>query len=65
MENVKMLFFDSSDYKNVLQVRNSGCDILITIENSTEYTSVYLNKATAVRLVRELKKQIGNLKTDE
>ena len=39
---------------------------MISIENDvTPPNFICLNKKTAVRLVRELKKQIGNLKTDE
>ena len=70
MEKVKMLFIgtDVSSTDNTYLVVNTTLhnEIMISIENDdTSPNFICLNKITAVRLVRELKKQIGNLKTDE
>ena len=70
MEKVKMLFIgtDVSSTDDTCLVVNTTRynEIMISIENDdTSPNFICLNKKTAVRLVRELKKQIGNLKTDE
>jgi hypothetical protein len=38
--------------------------VSIEIEELEEINTLYLDKSTAVRLVRELKKQIGNLESE-
>ena len=70
MEKVKILFIgtDVSGTDDTCLVVNTTRynEIMISIENDdTSPNFICLDKMTAVRLVRELKKQIGNLKTDE
>ena len=70
MEKVKILFIgtDVSSTDDTCLVVNTTRynEIMVSIENDdTSPNFICLDKKTAVRLVRELKKQIGNLKTDE
>ena len=66
MANVKLIFQGtevSKTQNNELEVfHNSHNEISIVIESKGNYPSlISLDKQTSVRLVRELKKQIGNI----
>ena len=70
MENVKILFYGterSRTQKTELEVfATSYKEIFIGIEEEeNQYSFICLDKATSVRLVRELKKQIGFLMESE
>jgi len=66
MENIKLLFIDSSNSSKTLEIQESGNEIFISMNHNNDFVyGVFLNRKTAIRLVRELKKQIGNLKTEE
>jgi hypothetical protein len=69
MVNIDLKFIGLNDnngrYRNWLRVETAFYEdekaICIEINEIEEINTLYLNKATAVRLVRELKKQIGLL----
>lgn len=69
MANVRMLFYGTeSSFTNDTFLFVKSDDLnqigLYTKRVDGLETEIYLDKLTAVRLVRELKKQIGNLKND-
>lgn len=70
MANVRMLFYgteESFTNDTFLFVKSNDLNQIsfyIKRVDGSE-SEISLDKMTAVRLVRELKKQIGNLKTDE
>lgn len=70
MENVRMLFYGTeSSFTNdtFLFVKSNDLNQIgfyIKRVDGVE-SEISLDRLTAIRLVRELKKQIGNLKTDE
>lgn len=63
MANTKLLFLSKHRKDVTLETRSTESnEISISIENQSGYVNeVFLDKMTAVRLVRELKRQIGNL----
>jgi|GWRWMinimDraft_5_1066013.scaffolds.fasta_scaffold67224_2 hypothetical protein len=69
MENVKLLFFNDEDNKQLECFATADCKIFIEItdndiEHQFKLQNIVLNKSTAIRLVRELKKQIGFLESE-
>jgi len=70
MENVTLVFNGSdstttNDYKLICSY-NCLNEISISLEDNIDnYIEISINKQTAVRLVRELKKQIGLIKTKD
>lgn len=70
MENVTLVFNGSdltttNDYKLICSY-NYLNEISISLDDDIDkYIEISINKQTAVRLVRELKKQIGLIKTKQ
>jgi len=69
MENVKLLFFNDEDDKQLECFATADCKIFIEItdndmDHQFKLQNIVLNKSTAIRLVRELKKQIGFLESE-
>jgi hypothetical protein len=65
MANIKLIFQDSSEKKELQCYATISKQILIEIKNDfNEFEFICLDKITAVRLVRELKKQIGLLESE-
>ena len=69
MENVKLVF-NGTDFSNTSNnelecYANGAGEICISIQDGIDYIDNYqnicLNKSTAVRLSKELKKQIGSI----
>lgn len=73
MANIDLKFIGLNDnqgmYRNWLRVETAFYEdekaICIEIEELEQINTLFLDKSTAVRLVRELKKQIGLLETME
>ena len=64
MANVKLLFCGTEESKtndSNLEVLASKNEIILFLSNGGYESHICLDKITAVRLVRELKKQIGFL----
>ena len=64
MANVKLLFCGTEESKtndSNLEVLASSTGIILFLSNGGYESHICLDKTTAVRLVRELKKQIGFL----
>jgi hypothetical protein len=69
MANVKLIFHEKGTEKQLQCYANNFNEIYIEIldndyENSYNIQSISLDKNTAIRLVRELKKQIGFLESE-
>jgi hypothetical protein len=69
MANVKLIFrgteSSGTEYHELVTFANTNQQIYICIEMDNNYPSfICLDKSTAVRLVRELKKQIGYLESE-
>lgn len=69
MENVKLIFQDQEETKQFqcfATISNKIYIEIIDIEAKHDYNfqCILINKQTAVRLVRELKKQIGFLESE-
>jgi len=74
MENVTLVFkgsnFTGTEKTELVCEVNYHNEIMIEITDTDanhDYNcqTIYLSKQTAVRLVRELKKQIGNIESEE
>lgn len=70
MANIKLVFSGTeksgTDEHTLVSFANTNNEIYVCIEMDNNYPSfVCLDKQTAVRLVRELKKQIGFLQGEE
>jgi len=66
MANILLKFYGTekskTDEHSLVAFSNTNNEIYLSIEIPNNYPSfICLDKSTAVRLVRELKKQIGNL----
>ena len=67
MANVKLLFCGTEESKtndSNLEVLASSTEIILFLSNGGYESHICLDKTTAVRLVRELKKQIGFLESE-
>lgn len=66
MENYKIIFYESTGKEKAISVScNSFNEISIDgYSNGGLNYFISLDKPTAVRLVRELKRQIGNIKNE-
>lgn len=65
MGKVKLIFQDSSEKKELQCFATTSKEIFIEIKNDFNGLEfICLDKITAVRLVRELKKQIGYLESE-
>ncbi len=69
MANIKIKFYGSeksgTDEHSLVAYSNVHNEIYLCIDMpSFESSFICLDKSTAVRLVRELKKQIGNLESE-
>lgn len=74
MENVKLIFSgtkdSSTEFQQLEAYATDSNEIYISITESDcnhdhDIQPIFLNKQSAVRLVRELKKQIGYIKESE
>jgi hypothetical protein len=68
MANVKLIFHERGTEKQLQCFASDFNEIYIEIsdkeiENDLNVQSISLDRNTSIRLVRELKKQIGNLKS--
>ena len=63
MDKTKLLFMCNSTDETTLElISNHKDEICLSVDmDEVRFGYIYLNKATAIRLVRELKKQIGTL----
>jgi hypothetical protein len=69
MANVLLKFYGTEKSKtedhSLIAYSNTKNEIYLSVEIPNNYPSfICLDKPTAVRLVRELKKQIGNLESE-
>ena len=70
MAKVKMVFYDTEREEVTLQCfATSKTNICLSIEKESWYKEssfqkIYIDRSTAIRLVRELKKQIGYLESE-
>jgi hypothetical protein len=69
MANVLLKFYGTEQSKteehSLVAFSNTNNEIYLSVQIPNNYPSfICLDKSTAVRLVRELKKQIGNLESE-
>ena len=68
MENVEIRFYDNDAYSYCKISIDLKRQIQITIEDETQamkFQSISLNKMTALKLIKELKRNIGKLNEEE
>ena len=62
MENVKLVFLDQSDETELVVFANDHNEIFLEIQMHDCYSSfITLDKSTAIKLAKELRKQISYL----
>jgi uncharacterized pyridoxamine 5'-phosphate oxidase family protein len=64
MANVKLIFQNLYDETELQCYATTKKEIYIQIKDYSNINFIYLDKETSVRLVRELKKQIGLLESE-